>query len=182
MGGADKALTLFQGKPLIAHVAGRLAEQVDELIINANGDPGRFAQFSFPVVSDGEAERMGPLAGVLAGLDWAAAHRPAASHIATASCDTPFLPSDFISVLADAVAPGGAAIAKSGGRTHPTCGLWPVSTRDALREALLVEGLRKCENWITRRSYAYADFPAKPVDPFFNVNTLADLSTASKTP
>ena len=128
MGGADKALLPLAGRPLLAHVADRFEPQVERLALSANGDPARFAAFSFPVLADADDARLGPMAGLLAGLDWLAAM--GGTHLATVSVDTPFLPCDLVPrLLLAGQETGGFAIAESQGRAHPTCGLWPLGSR-----------------------------------------------------
>ncbi|WP_281840884.1 molybdenum cofactor guanylyltransferase MobA [Sinisalibacter aestuarii] len=177
MGGGDKALLDLGGTPMLAHVIRRLRPQVAGLALNANDDPARFAGFGLPVLPDSLPGFPGPLAGVLAGLDWAA--REGASHIVTAAADTPFLPTGLVSTLGAAAkrehAPIALAATSSG--LHPTFGLWPVSLRDDLRLALEA-GARKVAAWALGQGAARADFPDTPQDPFFNVNTPEDLALA----
>lgn len=181
MGGGDKALLELGGESLLARVAARLAPQVAALALSANGDPARFAPFGGPVLPDSLPGHPGPLAGVLAGLDWAAGE--GASHIVTAAVDTPFLPRDLVERLAAAAGGTGAALALAASpvegrvRRHPTFGLWPVALRDDLRAAL-GGGLRKVSLWADRHGAARAVFDAAGRDPFFNVNTPDDLARA----
>jgi molybdenum cofactor guanylyltransferase len=181
MGGGDKCLRLLAGKPILAHIIARARPQVTALALNANGDPARFAAFGLPVVPDSVADFPGPLAGVLAGLDWAAASLPQASHVASFAGDAPFLPHDLVARLAASLAAGGdLACAASGGRAHPVFGLWPVALREALRRALGAEGVRKVDQWTARFRLATVEFPDAPVDPFFNANRLEDLAEAER--
>lgn len=181
MGGGDKTLREAGGRPLLAYLIERLAPQVNGLVLNANGDPARFAAFALPVVADSVAGFAGPLAGVLAGLDWAATHRPDCVWVVSCPGDTPFPPADLVARLHAARAAAGLpmACAASGGHTHPPVGLWPVALRDALRQAL-AEGERKIDRWTARFGCAVAEWPADPVDPFFNVNTPEDVAEASR--
>jgi molybdopterin-guanine dinucleotide biosynthesis protein A len=181
MGGGDKSLRLLGGKPLLAHVIERLEPQVTTLVLNANGDPARFAGFGLPVVADGVPDFAGPLAGVLAGLDWTAANRPDCSHVASVATDAPFLPKNLVRRLAAAMTEAGAdlACAASGGRAHPVFGLWPVRLKEDLREALIGEGVRKVDLWTARHKLATVPFADKPVDPFFNANRPDDLEAAA---
>ena len=181
MGGGDKSLRLLAGKPILAHVIERAEPQVAALVLNANGDPARFAGFGLPVIADDIAGFAGPLAGVLAGLDWAAAHLPAATHVASFATDAPFLPRDLVAALREGMREGGyqLACAASDGRAHPVFGLWPVSLRDDLRHAL-VGGLRKVDQWTGRYRLIEVEFPAAPVDPFFNANRPEDLAEAER--
>jgi molybdopterin-guanine dinucleotide biosynthesis protein A len=180
MGGGDKPLREIGGRTILAHVIARLKPQCEGLLLSANGDPSRFASFGLPVIADGVNDYPGPLAGILAGLDWAAAHRPNARWVLTAPGDCPFLPRDLVVRLRQAVSAEGAeiAVAASQGRSHPVIGLWKVALAGALREALVVEGLRKVEGWTARFPVATVAWPADPVDPFFNANTLEDLAKA----
>ncbi len=182
MGGGDKPLREIGGRTILSRVISRLAPQCEGLLLSANGDPLRFASFGLPVVADGVKHYPGPLAGILAGLDWAAAHRPNAQWILSAPGDCPFLPRDLVVRLRDAVSAQDAelAVAASQGRSHPVIGLWKVALRDALREALVVEGLRKVDAWTGRYRLATVAWPAEPVDPFFNANTVEDLAEAER--
>jgi len=183
MGGGDKALRLLGGKTLLDHVIDRMRPQVAALVLNANGDPSRFARFGLPVVPDSVEGFAGPLAGILAGLDWAAANRPDCAHIVSVATDAPFLPVDLVARLARGMANAGAelACAASGGQTHPVIGLWPVNLREALREAVVAEGIRKVDQWTARYRLAVVAFPDEPpgVDPFFNANRPEDLDRAA---
>jgi molybdopterin-guanine dinucleotide biosynthesis protein A len=163
-------------------VIARLGPQCDALILNANGDPSRFAAFGLPVIADGVADFPGPLAGILAGLDWAAANRPNVTHILSAAADCPFLPRDLVSRLEEARRAQNAelAVASSGGQTHPVIGLWSVALRERLRHALVVEDVRKIDRWTARFPLATVSWPAAPLDPFFNANTTEDIAEAER--
>jgi molybdopterin-guanine dinucleotide biosynthesis protein A len=180
MGGGDKALLRLGGEPILAHAIARLGPQVETMVINANGDPDRFAQFTLPVVADTIEGFAGPLAGVLAGFDWALAHAPRVQWIVTVASDTPFFPADLVARLAQAVADAGAdlACAASGGRHHPVFGLWPVRLRDDLAAAMTQEDIRKVDVWTARHRLAVAEFSDRPFDPFFNANRPEDLARA----
>ena len=182
MGGGDKALIAIGGIAILDRVLGRLRPSCAEIIINANGDPARFARYGLPVIPDDVPDFAGPLAGVLAGLDWAAAHAPDIAWIASTPGDCPFLPHDLVPRLHAARQRASAllACARSGDWRHPVVGLWPVALREDLRHALVDEGLRKIEVWTARHGVAIADWPAKPVDPFFNVNTPEDAAEAER--
>lgn len=182
MGGGDKCLRPLGGRPLLAHVIERARPQVAALVLNANGDPERFASYGLPVIADSVPDFAGPLAGILAGLDWAARHRPADSWVLSIATDTPFFPDDLATRLLDAATAQGArlACAASGGRTHPVFGLWPVALREELRDTLLREGLRKIDLWTARYPLATVQFATTPVDPFFNANRPDDLAQAER--
>ncbi len=184
MGGGDKSLRDLAGKPMLAHVIERLGPQVGTMVINANGDPARFAPFDLAVVPDSIGGFVGPLAGVLAGMRWAEAQTPAAEWIVTASTDAPFLPLDLTARLMAATAgdPRTIVLAASGGEVHPVIGLWPVALADDL-ETQLRAGVRKVLNWTDRHASAVVDFPflqlhGRVIDPFFNANTPEELDEA----
>lgn len=179
MGGIDKALVPLGGEPMIAQAIRRLAPQVAAVAINAGGDAARFSAFGLPVLPDPVADQPGPLAGILAAMRWAAAQ--GASHVVTAATDTPFLPGDLVARLAEAAASARApiALAESGGRLHPTFGLWPATLADDLALALAA-GTRKVAAWALGEGAARVPFAAEPRDPFFNVNTPADLAVAER--
>ena len=182
MGGGDKALIRIGGAPILDRVLERLRPACAEVFLNANGDPARFAAYRLPVVADGVPDFAGPLAGVLAGLDWAARNRPDLGWVASAPADCPFLPGDLVPRLHAAMRAAGLplACARSGAWRHPVIGLWPVALRGELRHALLSEGLHKIETWTARYGVALADWPAEPIDPFFNVNTPEDVALAER--
>ncbi|MGB7977335.1 MAG: molybdenum cofactor guanylyltransferase MobA [Roseiarcus sp.] len=182
MGGGDKPLRDLGGHTILTRVIARLEPQCECLLVSANGDPSRFASFGLPVVADRVRDHPGPLAGILAGLDWTATHRPNAEWILSAPGDCPFLPRDLVARLGQAMFSQGAelAFAASQGRSHPVIGLWKVALRDPLREALVVEGLRKVQDWTRRRRVATVTWPAKPLDPFYNVNTIEALAEAER--
>lgn len=182
MGGGDKCLRLLGGQTLLARAAGRLHGQVSRLLLNANGDPGRFAAYGLPVVADPVPGFAGPLAGVLAGLDWAAEQVPEAAWVASVPTDAPLFPLDLVARLREAASRGEAdlACAASGGRRHPVFGLWRVTLRTALREALAGRGLRRVEAFVDEHRAAVAEWPAAPVDPFLNLNRPEDLAAAER--
>jgi len=180
MGGGDKPLRVLGGQPLLAHVLARLTPQVPAVILNANGDPARFAAWGLPVVADGLPDHPGPLAGILAALDWAAEHRVDLPFVASVPGDSPFIPSNLVARLHDVRVAAGVplACARSDGQTHPPIGLWPVSLRQDLRAALLA-GERKIDRWTARHGVAHADWPTTPYDPFFNANAPEELAEAA---
>ena len=191
MGGGDKALARLAGEALIGHVIRRAAPQVARLAVNANGDPARFAEFGLPVVADGVPGRPGPLAGVLAAMEWAARETPGALLVATFPADSPFVPMNLVAGLERALGPGRPlARASSAGRAHPVAGLWPVALRGDLRRALVEDGVRKVDEWTARHGVAEVEFPVletgsapgfrgRRIDPFFNVNRAEDLAQAN---
>lgn len=182
MGGGDKCLVRLGDKRLIDHLIARLRPQCGAIALNANGPASRFAEFGLPVLADSIEGHAGPLAGVLAGLDWAAGRD--AEAIVTVAGDTPFFPSDLVERLMESAGPKGLAIAAAPDadgqlRRHPTFGLWPVALRHDLREAL-AGGLRKVGLWADRQGAAIARFGATPFDPFFNINTPEDVAAAER--
>lgn len=180
MGTRDKMLRRLDGRTILSRVIERIRPQVAPLILNANGDPGRFAEFGLPVVADSVQGHAGPLAGVLAGMDWAAANAPASEWVVTVPTDAPFLPGDLVERMMSAAVDADMVCAASGGRTHPVCGLWPVRLRDDLRRAMLEDEIRKVDIWTARYRLARAEWPVDPIDPFFNANTPGDLSEAER--
>jgi molybdenum cofactor guanylyltransferase len=182
MGGGDKALRLLGGVSLLERVIERLRPQVDALVLNANGDPTRFARFGLAVVADSVPGFAGPLAGVLAGLDWTVAHRPDCPFIVSAATDAPFLPDDLVARLIKALDAEKAdlACAASGGRAHPVFGLWPIRLREGLRRAVVEDGVRKVDEWTARHRLVTVPFADRPIDPFFNANRPEDLETAAE--
>lgn len=181
MGGGDKPLRTVAGRPLLDHLLDRLRPQVAGIVLNANGDPARFAAFGLPVIPDTMPDHPGPLAGILAALDHAAATRPDLPWVLSVTGDSPFIPADLATRLHAAREAAGVpmACAWSGGQSHPPIGLWPVSLRHELRDALLA-GERKIDRWTARFGCARADWPDAPLDPFFNANTPEDLAAAER--
>ena len=182
MGGGDKCLRPLAGETLLARVIARAAPQVGPLILNANGDPARFAPYGLPVVADVVEGHAGPLAGILTALDWAAEHAPHHPLVASFATDAPFLPRDLVATMVEARDLAGAdlACAASGGRAHPVFGLWPVELRADLRDALVEQGERKIDRWTASHRLVEVAFPCDPVDPFFNANREDDLAEAER--
>jgi molybdenum cofactor guanylyltransferase len=182
MGGGDKALIQIGGEAILDRVLAVLRHKCNPIILNANGDPARFARYGLPVIADSVPDFAGPLAGILAGLDWAAAHAPGTEWVVSVPGDCPFLPADLVDRLHATRAGIGTplACARSGEWRHPVVGLWRVDLRDDLRHALTVEDLHKIEIWTARHGVAIASWPDQPIDPFFNVNTPADVATADR--
>jgi molybdopterin-guanine dinucleotide biosynthesis protein A len=181
MGGGDKALRVIGGIPLLERVIERMRPQVETLVLNANGDPARFASFALAVVPDSVPDYAGPLAGVLAGLDWTAEHRPDCTYVVSVATDAPFLPRDLVSRLVHGMEKSRAdlACASSAGQPHPVIGLWPVRLREDLRHAVVDETVRKVDVWTARHRLATVPFHSEPIDPFFNANRPEDLATAT---
>jgi molybdopterin-guanine dinucleotide biosynthesis protein A len=181
MGGGDKPLRTIAGRSLLDLVIERMRPQVSVLVLNANGDPARFAAHGLPIVADSVAGNPGPLAGVLAGLDWAAEHCADCPLVVSVPTDAPFLPADLVARMAAKLRAEAAdlACAASGGQAHPVIGLWPVRLRDDLRRALVDEGIRKVDVWTGRYRLATVGFSSEPIDPFFNANRPEDLDAAA---
>jgi molybdopterin-guanine dinucleotide biosynthesis protein A len=180
MGGGDKARIRIGGVTILQRVLGCLGPQCDAIIINANGDPARFADTGLPVVADSVPDFAGPLAGILAGLDWAAANAQQCDWLLSVPGDCPFLPKNLVARLHQARLAAGLplACAGSGEWRHPVVALWPVTLREDLRRALIDDGSRKIDIWTARHGVAVADWPAEPIDPFFNVNTPEERARA----
>jgi molybdopterin-guanine dinucleotide biosynthesis protein A len=182
MGGGDKVRIKIGGVSILQRVLACLGPQCSRIIINANGDAARFADTGLPVVADSVPGFAGPLAGILAGLDWAAVNAPAIEWLVSVPGDCPFLPKDLVACLHERRATSDVplACARSGEWRHPVVGLWPVSLREDLRRALVGEGLHKIELWTVRHGIAIAEWPTVPFDPFFNVNTPEDAARAEQ--
>ena len=182
MGAGDKCLAPLAGRPLLAYAIDRLRPQVTALVVNANGDPARFRRFGLTVVPDSVAGFAGPLAGILAGMLWARSHRPEVGRIATVATDTPFFPGDLIRRLSAAVAAGGeVAVAFCRGRDYPVFGIFAVALADDLAAFLRESADRAVKTWLDRLQVARVDFTPETEevrDPFFNINTPADLTAA----
>jgi molybdopterin-guanine dinucleotide biosynthesis protein A len=184
MGGGDKAKIEINGVSILDRVLATLSAQCVGIAINANGDPSRFADTGVPVIPDNVEGFVGPLAGILAGLDWLAAQNSGVEWMLSVPGDCPFLPDDLADRLHAARRKMGAGVplacARSGEWRHPVIGLWSLALREDLRNALTVEGLRKIEMWTSRHGVAIADWPDRPRDPFFNVNTPEDVKRAEE--
>jgi molybdenum cofactor guanylyltransferase len=180
MGGGDKARIRIGGTTILQRVLETLAPQCSRVIINANGDTARFADTGLDVVADDVPDFAGPLAGILAGLDWTAKNAPRTEWLVSVPGDCPFLPKNLVTHLHETRMAAGTplACARSGEWRHPVVGLWPVVLRSDLREALIEEHTHKIELWTARHGVAIADWPKEPVDPFFNVNTREDMAQA----
>lgn len=182
MGGGDKTLLKVGGETILSRTLSRITPHCEAIALNANGDPARFATFGLPVVADSIADFAGPLAGILAGMDWAHAHYPNVEWIVSAPGDCPFLPWDLIPRLHEVAraAKTPLACAKSGDWRHPVAALWRVELREDLRTALKIEGLRKIEIWTERHGIALAEWLEQPIDHFFNTNRPEDLEKAEQ--
>ncbi len=182
MGGGDKPMRTIGGRTILDRVIERLKPQCDGLVLNANGDPKRFAAFTLPVAADSVEGSAGPLAGILAGLDWVAANRPGITWVLSTAGDCPFLPRDLVARLHRARITENAqlAVAASGGQTHHAVGLWNVSLRGDLRRALVVDDCRAIHRFTARYKLATVDWINAPIDPFFNANTVEDLTEAER--
>ena len=184
--GGDKSLRNLNGQPMLAHVLNRIARQVDRVVLNANGDPARFGDFGLDVVADPISGFVGPLGGVLAGMEWCLKHAPSATHLVSVSADAPFIPLDLVSRLSGAArdCPSAIAIARSLGSLHPVIGSWPIVHTADLRAALL-SGTRKVLAWTDKHGTLPVDFPTiqiagREIDPFFNANHPEELAEASR--
>jgi molybdopterin-guanine dinucleotide biosynthesis protein A len=179
LGGVDKGLIEIGGRPILARLVERLGPQCAALVLNVNGDASRVARFGLPVAADEIEGFAGPLAGVLAGMDYAAAHIPDARDVLSVPADTPFVPGDLAARLVEARTGAGAriAVAASAGRAHHAVALWPLSLAGDLRRAL-AKGERRVSGFIARYENVEADWPIAPYDPFFNVNRPEDLIEA----
>ena len=182
MGGGNKALRMLAGETLLTHVIRRLRPQCDRLAINANGEAAQFETYGLPVVPDTVSGFAGPLAGVLAGMEWAAAEGYAS--VVSVSVDTPFLPHDLLHRLREAQGRSGLAVAASSDpsgqlRDHPTCALWPVALAGDVRAAL-ESGLHRIGQFAAAYDPGRAVFDSQPFDPFLNMNTPEDLARAAR--
>jgi molybdenum cofactor guanylyltransferase len=182
MAGRDKALLPFGTGNLLGRALDRLRPQCDVVILNASSDMSDVASHGLTVVRDSIRDHAGPLAGILAGLDWMSDHAVDASMLVTVPVDGPFFPRDLVARLRPAAATQQVMIAcaRSGGRRHGVYGLWSPALRENLRDALLVKGIRKVDDWLAGHRVATVEWPDRPVDPFFNVNTPEDLAVAEQ--
>jgi molybdenum cofactor guanylyltransferase len=182
MGGGDKARIRIGGATILERVVERIRPQCAGLILNANADAARFSDIGLPVVADSVPDYPGPLAGILAGLDWTAEHAAQIEWIVTAPGDCPFLPRDLVTRLHQARVGAGALLAcvSSGKRPHPVVAIWPVELREDLRRAVNRDRVRRVTEWSTRYPFGMAAWAATPVDPFFNINTPEDVAEAER--
>jgi molybdopterin-guanine dinucleotide biosynthesis protein A len=184
MGGGDKARIEIGGVSILDRVLACLSAQCTGIVINANGDPKRFEDTGLTVIPDNVPDYPGPLAGILAGLDWLAEQDNGIEWLVSVPGDCPFLPDDLVEKLHLARREMGAGVplacARSGEWRHPVVALWPLALRADLRKALVDEDLRKIEVWTARHGVAIAEWPDRPVDPFLNVNTPEDAARAER--
>ena len=164
MGGVDKGLVPFAGRPLVAHVRERLAGQVAELLVNANRSLDAYAEFADRVIEDAEAGYQGPLMGIYSGLR--AARTP---WLLVVPCDTPALPDDLVARLVAGIGEADIAVAGDGQRLHPVVALIRTALADDLAAAL-AGGERKIDRWYTRHAWVQVDFAEGPT-AFANLNT-----------
>ena len=181
MGGGDKCLLRLGAKRILQHVIERAQPQVNHLVLNVNGDLGRFSEFKLPIVSDSVVGFAGPLAGGLAGLDWSANNTPNSDWVVSFAADTPFFPMDLVPRLLNAVdgQRGILACASSDNRHHPVFGIWPAELREELREAIVQDDIRRIDSWTSRYDLKIVNFDYEQIDPFFNINNPKDLRLAS---
>lgn len=179
MGGGDKTLIELHGKPILQHILDRLKPQCEHIMLNANGHLDRFTAFGFPVIADPVDGFLGPLAGILAGLDAVAIQYPDKTHILSLAGDTPFIPHHLIDYMCAHASPSNIVCAVSQGRRHPVFGLWPVAIRSELRDQLINHDVRKIDRFTADYDVALCSFDGVP-DPFFNINTEEDINKASR--
>ena len=180
MGGGDKCLMELGGQTLLRRLIATAAPQVGPLVLNTNSDPALFRDYGLPIAPDVVDGYAGPLAGVLTGLEWAAANAPHCDWVASFASDAPFAPTDLVSRMRTALEreDSDMACASSAGRDHPVFALWPVRLAAELRAAVVTEGVRKVDTWTARYTLARAEFGTAGGDPFFNINRPEDLAAA----
>ncbi len=181
-GGGDKCFLPLSGRSILDWIIERARPQTTHLIINANGDPSRFRDYDLPVIADPVEGFQGPLAGILAAMDWASSHHPNIKWIVSFPADAPFIPPELVGRYLDAAEGQGVELvcASSGGWTHPVCGLWSPSLAGDLRHALVEEKIKKIGLWTARHHLAEVKFEIEPFDPFFNINKSGDLLRAEE--
>ena len=182
MGGKQKSFALLRGQTLIQHVVEHVRPQVNKLLLNINDDPPPFSSAGLPTQRDSCSGHLGPLAGILTGMEWTAREYPDVNYIFSAPVDCPFLPEDLVGKLLVAREEKQAdlALATSAAQVHYTIGLWPVSQKDRLRSALLCGGIRRVETWAKRHSIVLVDYEFENIDPFANMNSPEELLLAEK--
>ena len=182
LGNIDKAMVEVEGTSLLDHVLTRMANQSQKICINANGDPVRFSKWELPVVADTIGNFAGPLAGVLAAMEWAIENHSDCKWIVSVPVDTPFVPRDLVARFSETIKTNNADLtcAKSDGRAHPVAGMWPVRLAANLRDAMIDENLRKVDLWTGRFNLVHTVFDIDRVDPFFNINRPEDIEKAEQ--
>ena len=178
MGGREKAFIELASKPVILHVIEQFEPQVDQLVINANGEPARFSAFGLDVVPDAVTSLTTPLAGLHAALKFTKSVE--AGVLVTVPSDTPFLPYNLVAKLLEKALVRGAAIAASGDQEHYIIGAWKTELLDDLESAIANDNLFRVKDWSHRASAQSVVWPVEPYDPFFNVNTPEDLRIAEQ--
>ena len=182
MGGGDKCLQKLGGKSLLARVIKCARPQVDHIILNANGDVGRFDSYGLKVVKDVVDGFAGPLAGILTGLEWVRENQPECHWVASFACDAPFVPGNLVSRLSEAIVEKECTLvcASSNGQDQPVFGLCPLALAEDLRSSLVKECIRKVDTWTGRYHLVRANWSTDPIDPFLNVNRPSDLIEAER--
>ena len=179
MGGGDKTLLPLGGKPILQHILDRLTPQCAPILLNANGDASRFQAFGLGVYADAVDGYLGPLAGILTGLDAVALNYRDITHLISIAGDTPFIPQNLVEKMR-LLADGETIVrASSNGRTHAVCALWPLSIRADLRDQLVNQDVRKIDRFTANYAVVDCDFAGIP-DPFFNINSPADQAEAER--
>jgi len=178
MGGGDKSMLKLGGRRILDYVIESAQNQLHTVIINANGDPQRFAEFNLPIQADIVPDFAGPLAGVVSAMAWVKQNKPAATHVITLAADTPFFPDDYVARMLELMAlkQQRLACASYQGRTQPVFGLWPVDLFDDLYKALVEDDMRKVDRFTAPYGVADVAFDELADNPFFNVNKPEDLS------
>lgn len=181
MGGAAKFRIRIGGMTLLEHVIARLRPQTGEILLNLNDPAATDFDPAIAIRPDGIGGYLGPLAGILTGLDYYLQQGSPARHMLSAPIDTPFLPADLTCRLMEAAAksPDAIIMARSSGRVHPVIALWPLSLRDDLHDALVAGEIRKVRDFILRHPSREVEWMAeRGKDPFFNINRPEDIETA----
>ena len=181
MGGGDKPLRLVAGCTLLERLIKRLNPQCSRIVVSANGDPSRFADFNLPVIGDLDGNQAGPLAGILAAMHWMTTEKPSATHLVSVPGDTPFIPHDLVARLENETILHSRqiSVAASGGRMHPPIALWPVSLLADINHFLVKESQSRVAAFLSHHGIAEVEWPSEPYDPFFNINTPDDIDFAT---
>jgi molybdopterin-guanine dinucleotide biosynthesis protein A len=178
MGGGDKSMLQLGGRRILDYVIESAQNQLETVIINANGDPERFTEFNLPVQADIVPDFAGPLAGVVSAMAWVKQNQPSATHIITLAADTPFFPADYVPRMLELMQLKGERLACASyqGRTQPVFGLWPVNLFDDLYKALVEDDMRKVDRFTAPYGVADVPFDELSRNPFFNVNKPEDIA------